>query len=62
MTGSLPPYIVVKSFSGVAGVYELSEVKAGVPVYCNPVTTEVNSETYAIKLARQLTAGQEATS
>lgn len=55
------PYIVVRRIGGEVAIFELSDIKAGIPIYANPVTTEVRSETYALKLARQLTIGAEET-
>lgn len=53
------PYVVAKKISGEVLVYELSEVKAGIPIYGNPVTTEIRTEVHGVKLARYLTIGSQ---
>lgn len=51
------PYVIVRSISGEVAIYELHHIDDGIPVYANPVSTEIRTATFAQKVARRLTSG-----
>lgn len=51
------PFVVARRLNGEVAIYELTGVEGDIPIYANPVSTEIRTEHYAVRLARYLTAG-----